>query len=244
MSRKIVQVVSPGVTYSIPINQPSNAQAVEVWNGTPFDLDCYGVGTQAALVLPAGTGHLFYTRDYNSGQIVIVPQNNNNVNGTGVVNIVIYDMGEIIPSGRIFPVTIPIQPVIVSPPITTINGNGGGTAKIYQTIEQSTIKITFILFTSFNNNNAAQDLLLPVAYTMFAQVSDVISGLAGRLQYVSSGVVQNLTMVTGVNASGWIGTVQTIQNTGSLAFVYTGFDTVRTFQETTAYSGFILIEGV
>jgi hypothetical protein len=128
MSYKIVQQVSPGVTYNIQLNQGILGDTVEVWNGTPFDLDYYGFGSSGTMVLVAGTGHVFKADAFNVGKIQITPVNNNNVSGTGVVNIVVYNKGDIVPEGRIFPVAIPTQ--VVSATVSTVQtlSNEGSTA--------------------------------------------------------------------------------------------------------------------
>jgi hypothetical protein len=128
MSYKIVQQVTPGTTYTIPLTQGILGDTVEVWNGTPFDLDYYGFGSSGTMVLVAGTGHVFKADAFNVGKIVITPVNNNNVSGTGVVNIVVYNKGDIVPQGRIFPVAIPTQ--VVSATVSTVQtlSNEGATA--------------------------------------------------------------------------------------------------------------------
>lgn len=110
MSYKIVQQVSPNVTYTIPLTQGINTDMAEVWNGTPFDLDYYGLGSLSETIVVAGTGRRFNASDGNAGQIIITPINNNNVSGTGVVNIMVYNRGDVIPPGT-FPVAIPTQTV-------------------------------------------------------------------------------------------------------------------------------------
>jgi hypothetical protein len=126
--------INPGQTIQIPLNQGLNTIALEVWNGTPFDLDYQGFGTNADVTVVAGTGQTFYAFDpvtkaqnINTGKITITANNNNNVNGTGVINVVIYKQGDQIPGGRVFPVAIPTQ--VVSANVSTVQtlSNEGGT---------------------------------------------------------------------------------------------------------------------
>lgn len=135
MSFKIVQPVSPGQTYNIPIKNPSMAQAIKLSNGTPFDLDAEGFGTQGQEVIVAGIEVILYAKVQNSGFINITPVNNNNVTGTGVINIVVYLIGEQLPVGH-WPVTIPTQTVQakVSTVTTLVNdGSAPGTQIIEST---------------------------------------------------------------------------------------------------------------
>lgn len=110
MSQKFVIPVTPGK----PVNQqlPGLApiQAVDIANGTPFDLDYMGLGSADITVIPAGTMNRFYAKTFYSGVANILPLNNNNVQGTGVVNLVAYYMTENLPPGT-FPITIPTQVV-------------------------------------------------------------------------------------------------------------------------------------
>lgn len=135
MSYKQVVTVTPGVTANVSLQSVQNIQAVKVTNGTPFDLDYTGVGAASIVVIPAGLEYMFYADQERSGNISILPVNNNNITGTGVVNITIFLIGDQIPKGT-WPATVPTQTVQakVSTVTTLVNdGSAVGTQIIEST---------------------------------------------------------------------------------------------------------------
>jgi hypothetical protein len=122
MSYKIVLVITPGKAQTVGLPNPSNVAGVKISNGTPFDLDISGFGTQGLLVVPAGTEYMVSAETENRGSMTVLGVDNNNVTGTGVVNLNVYLAGEKVPQGN-WPVTIPTQTVqsIVSSTNTLIN---------------------------------------------------------------------------------------------------------------------------
>lgn len=100
----------PGQQYSISLNQGVNAIAIDFWNATPFDIDYSGFGVMSDTTIIAGTGMRYFAKDFNTGSIKIVANNNTGSTSTGVINITVYQVGDTIPQGQ-FPVTIPVQQV-------------------------------------------------------------------------------------------------------------------------------------
>src|SRR6266699_347690 len=129
MSKKIVVSVTPGVAQNVPLNQGLTAKVIDISNGTPFELDYHGFGVSGDIVLSAGLMYRFFREINNDGFVRILAVNNNNVNGTGVVNITVYDVGDLIPEGT-YPVTVPVQVVqatVTSLPFLDNEGNAAGT---------------------------------------------------------------------------------------------------------------------
>lgn len=124
MSYKYILTVTPGQQVTQQLQSAQNAQAVKVTNGTPFDLDYSGLGAQGLVIVPAGLEYMFYASDHVSGIVTILPVNNNNIPGTGVVNINEYLIGETLPQGT-WPVTVPTQTVQAKVSTVTVLINDG-----------------------------------------------------------------------------------------------------------------------
>lgn len=136
MSYKFVLTANPGVQINQPFQTGLTAQAIDIWNASPFDLDYYGFGALGQVVVPAGTGNRFWAKDYNAGVMNILPVNNNAVSGTGVINITVYNIADRVPAGT-FPTGIPVQVVqakVTSVPFLQNDGNPAGTQIIESTV--------------------------------------------------------------------------------------------------------------
>lgn len=111
MSQALTPVVAlPGVASRVTLNFPGGIYALKVTNGTPFDLTVSGFGFNGSGIIPAGLEYMLYAEVENSGAITILPINNNNINGTGVVNLTAYFPDEPKPVGQ-WPSTVPTQTV-------------------------------------------------------------------------------------------------------------------------------------
>lgn len=135
MSYKLTQAITPGTSYKLPLKYGLTTQAVDVWNGTPFDLDYRGFGVLDTVVQPAGVGMRYLRAGGNEGDIQLLGVNNNAISGTGVVNITVYDQGDIVPAGK-FPAYIPVQ--VVQAKVSSVSqlindGNAVGTSIIEST---------------------------------------------------------------------------------------------------------------
>lgn len=103
--------VSPGVpTNNILKNAPA-IQAIKLTNGTQFDLQFFGFGTAGGSTCPAGLEYMLHASEGNDGYINLLPIDSLGVGGSGVVNMVVYLLGEDLPKGS-WPATVPAQRVI------------------------------------------------------------------------------------------------------------------------------------
>ena len=135
MSQVIPLAVSPGTQINQQLQNPGTIIAIKLTNGTPFDLTIWGFGSKGQMIVPAGLEYMLHADVESSGTLSIMPVNNNNITGTGVVNLNIFYQGESLPSGQ-WPVTVPTQ--IVQAKVSTVtnlvnDGSSVGTQIIEST---------------------------------------------------------------------------------------------------------------
>lgn len=219
MSYKQVVTVTPGVTSTVPLTSVQNIQAVKVTNGTPFDLDYTGVGSASIVVIPAGLEYMFYSEQETSGKIDLLPVNNNNITGTGVVNITVFLIGDQIPKGT-WPVTVPTQTVQakVSTVTTLINdGSAVGT----QIIESTELGSTGSNVSVLNDSTVVLQSFVAAVLTAYFKTIPGASAGASVLQLgdanrtveiISKLLVDTVLQVTGAATFNGAGTGLTVTN--------------------------------
>lgn len=129
--------VTPGVRQSIVLPNPSGIAAIKFTNGTPYDITHTGFGAKGTSIIPEGTEYMLYADQGNTGSITFTPVDNLAYGGTGIVNLVVYDVDEPLPKGN-WPITVPAQVVknVVPTTATAIvnSGNAAGTHVIDCTV--------------------------------------------------------------------------------------------------------------
>lgn len=98
--------------------------AIKLTNGTPFDVSYGGFGVTGQSIIPAGTEYMLHAEDGNQGHLDLLAVNNVGATGAGVVNAVVFLIGETLPRGQ-WPVSVPAQTVSTSLGTTTSLTNKG-----------------------------------------------------------------------------------------------------------------------
>lgn len=163
--------VSPGVLVKLGIINVGAVFAVKLSNSSPFDLTITGFGVQGSGTIPAGTEYMLDAKIENLGYLNILPVNNYNVSGTGIVNADAYLVGENVPKGT-WPITIPTQTVK-----TTVSGastlSNEGTPPTAQVIDIGDSHFAGLI--TINNDGTAVwsvDATGTVKHTIFRIVSN------------------------------------------------------------------------
>lgn len=125
----------PGIPQAIPIDNPQTLQAIKLSNTSPFNVYTSGIGGQGVQHIAAGVEVWLDAKIENQGTLTLTANNDYNINGTGVVILNIYSIGETLPQGH-WPVTIPVQ--IVQAKVSTVttlvnDGSSVGTQVIEMT---------------------------------------------------------------------------------------------------------------
>jgi hypothetical protein len=128
MSQTIVKTAVPGTPIQVQLPGRGEIQVVDLGNGTPFDLTYVGFGAPSTggMIIEGGTKVRLFAKVYNPGNMYILPVNNVNVAGTGVINITVYFVSERVPPGT-FPIQIPAQIVQATVSNVSTLSNEGGT---------------------------------------------------------------------------------------------------------------------
>jgi hypothetical protein len=125
MGQTITIVAVPGQQINQNLPATSRIAAIDLGNGTPFDLTYSGFGCPDQMIIEAGLKVRLYHEVLDTGKVSILPVNNVGVSGTGIINITVYFVNDTIPKGT-YPVPIPVQ--IVSAKVSsviTLSNEGG-----------------------------------------------------------------------------------------------------------------------
>lgn len=125
MGQTITLAAIPGVQINQQLPTTGRIAVVDIGNGTPFDLTYSGFGCPDQMIIEAGLKVRLHHEVLDTGKINILPVNNVGVSGTGIINITVYFVTDVVPKGT-YPVAIPVQ--IVSAKVSsviTLSNEGG-----------------------------------------------------------------------------------------------------------------------
>lgn len=227
MSYTLTQVVSPGKTYKLQLNQGVTGEAVDIWNASPFNLDTYGFGSPHSSTIMAGIGDRRYARSGNAGFINITANDDASIGGSGVVKVDVYNQGDIVPPGS-FPVTIPTQKVQSQVTVANQLINSGFTPPT----EVITITPSGQASPTFDVKNSGDITMATWDGTTYKVVEQILSTPSPLIQFMgdsveisATGVFRQLLGATTVNGGG-SGTASVYQwHQGTRKLLYIVFNT-------------------